>query len=85
MAITITKHSSSGNVKITRTGQPDFWIMGQFYCVMTCNDAQTHVIIRDGDFDVKLLLTDITLIDTVAGPFTMSDALDRLNQHIFVK
>lgn len=85
MAITIVRDATSDNVRITETGKPDFWIMGHFYCVMTANDAGTHIIIRDGDFDVKLLLSDITNIDGNTGPFTVAQALDLIQEHVFKK
>lgn len=78
MAI-VFHEESNGNVKITQTGKPDFWIMGHIYAVMTANDAGTHVILRDGDFDFKFDYTEITAIGNTTGPYTLASAMAALS------
>lgn len=68
----------NGNIKITETGKPDFYIMGHVYCVMTTNDAATVINLRDGDFNRNFLPADITLIGNTAGPFTITTAVEAL-------
>lgn len=77
MAVTFSE-LSNGNIKITETGKPDFYIMGHVYCVMTTNDAGTTINLRDGDFNRYFLPADITHIGNTAGPFTISTAVDAL-------
>lgn len=76
----VTFHElSNGNIKITETGKPDFYIMGHVYCVMTTNDAGTVINLRDGDFNKFFNPEDITAIGNTPGPFTTATAVTAMS------
>ena len=83
MAI-IFHEEANGNIRIEQTGKPKFYIMGHVYAVMTSNDAGTHIILRDGDFDFKFDYTEITAIGNTTGPYTLATAMTELSK-IFKK
>lgn len=83
MAITFHEESN-GNVRIEQTGKPVFYICGHIYAVLTHNDAGTHIILRDGDFDFKFPYTEITVIGNTTGPYTLANAMVEL-QKVFKK
>ncbi len=75
----ITFHElSNGNIRITETGKPDFYIMGHVYAVMTTNDAATMISLRDGDFKMFIDPLEITAIGNTNGPYTTATALTAL-------
>jgi hypothetical protein len=82
MAINFIK-LAHGNIRITETSKPDMYIMGNFYGVMTNNDAGTHINVRDGDYNITFAVTDIGTINGTAGPWTLATALAELDSKIF--
>jgi hypothetical protein len=78
MAIVFSEESN-GNIRIEETGKPTFYIMGHVYAVMTANDAGTHIILRDGDFNFKFDYTQITAIGNTSGPYTLASAMTALS------
>jgi len=80
MAITITKNSSTGNIKITDTGKPDIRLCNHGTIFLSNNDASTYIEIVTMDYNGQLLLSDITTIGThTGGPFALATALDHLD------
>ena len=82
MAINFIKQAH-GNVLVTETDKPNIYIMGNFYGVMTSNDAGTHIDIRDGDYRFSFAVSDIGTINGTSGPWTLSTALAELDSKIF--
>lgn len=78
MAVTFTE-LPNGNIIITETGKPDFYIMGHVYAVMSTNDAGNVINLRDGDFNRYFVASDITAIGNTSGPFTTATALTTLS------
>ena len=82
MAINFTK-LQHGNILITETGKPKVYLQGYFYGVMTHNDAETHINVRDGDYNITFAVADIGTINGTAGPWTLETALTELDSKIF--
>jgi hypothetical protein len=50
---------------------------------MTNNDAGTHINLRDGDYNITFAVADIGTINGTAGPWTLANALNELEQKVF--
>lgn len=82
MAINFSK-LAHGNILVEETGKPKLYLQGYFYGVMTHNDANTHINVRNGDYNLTFAVTDIGTIAGTAGPWTLSTALTELDSKIF--
>ena len=83
MAINFRRDATSKNIIITETGKPNIYLLGYFYGVMTNNDAGTHINLRDGDYNITFAVADIGNINGTAGPWTLINALNELEQKVF--
>ena len=72
-----------GNILITETGKPDFYLMGYFYGVMTNNDAGTHINVRNGDYNITFAVSNIGTINGTPGPWTLATAMAELDSKVF--
>jgi hypothetical protein len=83
MAINFRRDATSKNIIITENGKPNVYLLGYLYGVMTNNDAGTHINLRDGDYNITFAVADIGTINGTAGPWTLANALNELEQKVF--